>query len=399
MEERKRMTILRGRSRARTVAAALLVMASGIALSACGSGSSTNATSSTTGAGGSKTSTLAGVPSLEELYKGTEEPPPTEGPAAAKGKSIVWISCGQVAEGCAAPSAAAGEAAKDLGWSFKLLDAKFGAGGAFGAAIRQAIVLKPDAIVILAINCDAAQQPMQEAKDAGIPVLGVLNKDCDAKLQPIQMIPNSTSPTTADFWTNYGAQKAAYIIHKTDGKAKVIDMWLSDALTEIHDGFTGMLKKCEDCEVVGDLPFLAPEQAPGGPLTQRFTTTLARHPDANAFTISADAPLIGSGLAAKMNSMPSAKKLVSVAGEGSGYGMDLLRKDGVPTAENGYDNAWLGYAAMDSINRVFANTPAVAEGFGSRIVDRENNMTAEGPYASPIDFKSAYRKVWGGSGS
>jgi ribose transport system substrate-binding protein len=385
--------------RARTVAAALLVMASGIALSACGSGSSTKETSSTAGTGGSNASTVAGVPSLEELYKGTEAPPPTEGPAAVKGKSVVWISCGQVAEGCAAPAAAAGEAAKDLGWNFKLLDAKLGAGGAFGAAIRQAIVLKPDAIVIVAINCNAGQQPLQEAKQAGIPVLGVLNKDCDAKLQPIPMVPNGTSPTTADFWTNYGAQKAAYIIHKTNGNAKVIDMWLSDALTEINDGFTATLKKCQGCKVVGDLPFLAPEQAPGGPLTQRFTTTLARHPDANAFTISADSPLIGSGLASKMNSMPTAKKLVSVGGEGSGYGMDLLRKDGVPTAENGYDNAWLGYAAMDSVNRFFANTPAVPEGFGSRIVDRKNNMTAEGPYASPIDFKSAYRKVWSGSRS
>ncbi|CNF04393.1 ABC-type sugar transport system%2C periplasmic component [Mycobacterium tuberculosis] len=387
---------------ARVVAAALLTIASGITLSACGSGSSIKETSSTAGTSGSKTDTVAGIRSLEELYKGTEAPPPSEGPAAVKGKSIVWISCGQVAEGCAAPAAAAAEAAKDLGWKFKLLDAKLGAGGAFGAAIRQAIVLKPDAIVTVAINCDAAQQPLQEAKQAGIPVLGVLNNDCDAKggpkLQPIPMMLNDTSPTTKDFWTNYGAQKAAYIIHKTNAEAKIINMWLSDSLTEINDGFTSTLKKCQGCQVVADLPMLAPEQAPGGPLPQRFTTALARHPDANAFAITADSPLVGSGLASKMNSMPTAKKLISVAGEGSGYGMDLLRKPaGVPTAENGYDNEWLGYAAMDSLNRFFAKTPAVPEGIGSRIVDREHHMTAKGPYSSPIDFKPAFRKVWSGA--
>ncbi len=388
--------------RARAVAAALLVTASGIALSACGSGSSSKETSGTAATSGSNASTVAGVPSLEELYKGTEAPPPTAGPAAVKGKTIVWISCGQVSEGCSGPAASAEEAAKELGWHFKLLDAKFGAGGAFGASIRQATVLKPDAIVVVAINCNAAQQPLEEAKQAGIPVLGLVNNDCDAnggpKLQPIPMVLNNTSPTTTDFWTNYGAQKAAYIIHKTNGQAKVINMWLSDSLAEINDGFTATLKKCRGCQVVANLPMLAPEQAPGGPLPQRFTTGLARHPDANAFAITADSTLIGSGLASKMNSMPAAKKLVSVAGEGSAAGMDLLRKpDGVPTAENGYDNGWVGYAAMDSLNRFFAKAPAVPEGLGTRIVDREHNLTTNGEYASPIDFKSAYRKVWSGA--
>ena len=387
------------RVRATAVAA---IAACGLALSACGG--VTSSTAGATGTGdGPGVSDIDGLPTLDELYAGTEAEPPAEGPAAVEGKSVVWISCGQVAEGCAAPAAGAEEAAEELGWDFDLLDAKFGAGGAFGAAIRQAIVLKPDAIVTVALNCDSAQQPLQEAKDAGIPVLGVLNNDCDAeggpKLQPIPMVLNDTSASTTDFWTNYGAQKAAYIIHKTNGGAKVINMWLSDSLSEINDGFTSMLEKCPECEVVADLPMLAPEQAPGGPLPQRFTTALARNPDANAFAISADSPLIGSGLASKMNSMPDARALVSVAGEGSKAGMDLLRQPGgVPTALNGYDNQWLGYAAMDSINRFFADVPPAPEGIGSRLVDRENNLTEDGSYASPIDFKAAYKKVWSGSG-
>lgn len=384
----------------RVMSAVTAIAACGLILSACG-----GTTSSTAGAAGDGPGVgdIDGLPTLEELYAGTEAEPPAEGPSAVEGKSVVWISCGQVAEGCAAPAAGAEEAAEELGWDFDLLDAKFGAGGAFGAAIRQAIVLKPDAIVTVALNCDSAQQPLQEAKEAGIPVLGVLNNDCDVeggpKLQPIPMVLNETSASTTEFWTNYGAQKAAYIIHKTNGGAKVINMWLSDSLSEINDGFTSTLEKCPKCEVVADLPMLAPEQAPGGPLPQRFTTALTRNPDANAFAISADSPLIGSGLASKMNSMPDARALISVAGEGSKAGMDLLRQPGgAPTALNGYDNQWLGYAAMDSINRFFADVPPAPEGIGSRLVDRENNLTEDGSYASPIDFKAAYKKVWSGSG-
>jgi hypothetical protein len=114
---------------------------------------------------------LAGIPSLESLYAGTESPPQATGPAAVPGKSIAWISCGQVAQGCAVPTAAAADAAKVLGWNFTMLDARLNAAGGLGSSIRHAIALKPDAIVTDGLDCEAARQPLEDAKSAGIPVL------------------------------------------------------------------------------------------------------------------------------------------------------------------------------------------------------------------------------------
>src|SRR4051812_48214739 len=78
---------------------------------------------------------------------------PTDGPKAAKGKSVVYVSLTQNSSGNADSARGAQEAAGVLGWKFTLFDGKGTATG--GAdALAQAIALKPDAIILGSVSIE-----------------------------------------------------------------------------------------------------------------------------------------------------------------------------------------------------------------------------------------------------
>jgi ribose transport system substrate-binding protein len=394
-------------------AAALAAVA--VSVSACGSSGSSSSSSSSGSAGaGSSTAAastgtagldkqvVAGVPTLAQLYKGTQTNPPTSGPAAVPDKKVIWISCGQAAAGCSDPAAGAQQAAKALGWNYSVLDGKFDANGAWTTAILQAIAEKPDAIILHGIDCDSSQPAIQAAKKAGIAVICTVGSlDCSAtgsgpSLYAANVIPNATSRDSNAFFGEFGAQKAAYIIDKTGGKAKVIDMHLTGEDVAVYTGFESMLKKCSGCSTVADIPYTGAQQTASGPLAQDASTAIARNPDANAMTVSFDTILGPSGgVGQELATIPAAKKMVIVGGEGTSVGMDMLRTSTSPlTAENGYDNDWIGWATMDALNRYFAHQAQVPEGFGTQLVDRQHNLNSSGTYATALDYRKTYEKVW-----
>src|SRR3954471_4891198 len=139
-----------------------------LAFAACGSSndadgessaakSSTVTTTSASGAG--ETITLPtgtvklhqtyapGVPTLDALYKGTEQPPPSDGPKAAKDKTVIIVSCGQVVPACAGVAKAMTAAFTTLGWKSRIIDGALNANNGWSTGLRQAIAAHPDAIV------------------------------------------------------------------------------------------------------------------------------------------------------------------------------------------------------------------------------------------------------------
>ena len=92
---------------------------------------------------------------------------PTDGPKAAKDKSIVYVSLTQNSSGNADSARGAAEAAKVLGWKFTLMDGKGTATG--GAdALAQAIALKPDAIILGSVSIENNKALLKQAAGQGI---------------------------------------------------------------------------------------------------------------------------------------------------------------------------------------------------------------------------------------
>lgn len=357
-------------------------------VAACGSSSSDGGSTSPGDTSGA----------VEALKSGSERTPPTTGPKPKSGLEVVYISCGQVAPGCAEPGAGLENAAEELGWTVTILDGKLNVGGGYSTAFHQAIALEPDAIATAGIDCAQVKQSVVDAKTAGIPVLSWLGADCDAdggeKLWGADIIYHEDAPTAEEWYFAFGVQKVKYLEAKLGGKVRLINVRFSDVLPSLNEGVESAIADCADCEIVEDVAVGTADAAnPQGPIVPGVKAALLRHPDANALLVPADTQLMVTGLLQALRNSPQGKELVVTGGEGSPSGIEALNQGPIPTAVIGYSNEWIGWGLADSINRLLNDSPQVAQGFGTRVVEK-GDSSAE-TYQAQVDFQDAYKQAWG----
>ncbi|WP_166459527.1 sugar ABC transporter substrate-binding protein [Amycolatopsis pithecellobii] len=346
------------------------------------------------------------MPSLAELYKSTETSPPATGPKIQPGKNIIFVSCGQSAQGCSGPANEMANAAKVVGWNYKIIDGANNVNNGWAAGLRQAIAAKPDAIVIHGMGCGDVKQPLLEAKAAGIPVVGLESVDCtdpkndggpsESLFTGVKFSDSAT--TTGAFFKEFGRLQAAYVIDATEGKAKIVRTTYDPLLGAYQkEGQDEVFAKCPGCKVVGEVNWSAADSNAGGPLVQKFRTLLVQHPDANAAIMNWDALATSSGLSKAIKDAGYANSMIGVAGEGYAAALQLIRENGGLTAEPAaIDAKWLGWAGVDTLNRVLHGEQPVPEGVGFRLVDKDHNMMPDGQdYQTPVDYRGVYKKSWG----
>jgi ribose transport system substrate-binding protein len=366
------------------------------ALAGCGSDSDSG--SSSGGSGGSDsagTSTSASSATLDALYKGTYESPPTSGPAPARGRDVWLISCGQSLSICAAAMSGAQEAGDLLGWKTTVFDGKFNP-TIEGNGIRQAIAAGADAIVLYAMDCDVVKSPLTQAKKAGITVIGVESLDC-SETNPGQpsLFDGTVTYVEGPYATwikQYGAAQADWTIADSGGKAEMLALVSSEgaALKLIADGVRDQMKTCSGCKL--DELEIRPTDA-GPPLTAKTQQALLQHPDADYLIVPFDG-LITSGVSAALQASGRAGKVKIVGTEGQPPNMQLVR-DGKQAAGVGIPIEWEGYAAIDGLVRLFAGREPVSSGIGIQVYDADHNVPKTGGYVAPFDFRAAYRQAWG----
>lgn len=337
--------------------------------------------------------------SLSALYDGTEHEPPVDPPAAAKGASVWWVSCGQGIPDCSVPANAAKDAATELGIDFHIADGKQGVGGGIEAAVRTALAAKPDAIVVHGISCNDAEASIKEARVAGVHVMGVEGLDCSdtggEDLYDFDMNYSKEAQSSVEYFRTWGRLSAEYIVAATGGKARIVNNVGADPLQRIiNDAFVEAIGQCSGCEIVDTVNYTTPDLAPEGSWIQQFRATLAKNPTANSVFFPFDVQIASAGGAQAVRE--SGLDLVIAGGSGQATAIDLVR-DGLVTAITGAHSAeWLGWGAVDNINRALNGQPTVPQGVGFRVVDAEHNLPEQvgSDYRSPIDFKSAYRSAW-----
>lgn len=392
-----RLTIGHGK-RVVTVAAVVALTA----LGACGSSGDAGSDAEAGGAG-----VPQGVPALDELYKGLGDAPPASGPTPPKNKTIWLVSCGEKIPACSTLTSSAREAAGLLGWTFKVADGNLNANGGFQTAMRQAIAAKPDAIIGSAMDCATIEQPLKEAKAAGIPVIAALANDCDSAIGgnggsalfagPTQY--SASAPTAGDFTTSWGTAGAAYIINKTGGRAKVIVPVLQAPLgAAVDKGFRSELKKCPGCSVVDSFTYQAADTTAGGPFSQALQAALVKNPDANVVFMPLDSQLQSGGGVQVVKQ--SGRDILVVGGQGVDPAVVAFTKKGDIAAMTTVTSPkWPAYAAMDTAVRVLAGEPVVNEGLGVVVVDAKHGIGKDGTVAgSAYDIKESYSKLWGFGG-
>jgi ribose transport system substrate-binding protein len=402
---------------------ALLVLS--LALVAAGCGSSSDTTSSTQAAseetGGEETGSEETVSeesesapeysvlSMEELLKGTGGKPPTSSPAPAEGGDIWWVSCGMQIPDCAVPAKSAEKAAKKLGLEFHIADGKLNENGGDLTATKTALAANPSAIIIHGISCPLIAPALQEAKQREIPVMGVEALDCNegleegeegAELFTAEMKYAESAESGLEYFQSWGNVAASYLIDATKGKGKLIVEEPNEAGLQatVRDAYNATMEQCEGCEVLDHFTFVSSDLAPGGAVAQQFRTALVKYGNqADAVYMPFDVNITAAEGAAEVEKQGLTGKLITCCGSGGAPVLDLVRQGKWTVAET-HSAEWMGWGAIDNINRVLNNEETVPQGIGFVIATKEKNLPPNpGEEFSPVglEWEKEYEKAWG----
>jgi ribose transport system substrate-binding protein len=381
----------------RRILGALMLVVSVAALTACGgSGESSSATGASTTARGSSTNTNNYQARLDSFYKGLYAPPKAPTVKAPTGKNIWHIASGLGVEYQVRSANATKEAAKKLGWKATVFDAKFDPNRML-TGVQQAIANKADGIILNSVDCPTVKTGIQQARKAGIPVVGIETLDCDPPL--LNWVATYYQKGTLEkFDKLWGAAQAAWVIAKTNGKAKVVLNTETDLQTTrwAADGQKEELAKCSGCEVVADAKFVATDF--GAKLQSKIQQAFLKHPEANSFLPSYDAVMTQGGGAQAIKATGRANQLEVGGGEGTAGGIVQVRNGTGMEMCAGQSAEWESYTAVDGLARLFLKRDPneLDSGNGLQNCDKENNLPAGGqPYEPPLDFRAGFAKLWG----
>ena len=382
-------------------------------LAACG-GSDTETVDAAAGGGGGQGGgdvVAAAQAAVEENRQGTDRPLPDSAPEPVADANVWVISCLEAGEGCSAPAAGAKEAGEALGWDMTVFDGK-GTPDVMAKGIRSAIADKADGIILDVVDCVAVKSPLEEAKKAGIKIFAHYSLDCDDPLlggegKPLfdaEIVYEEGLTYAEQVEDRYSKSVADYVIANTDGQAKVIQFVEDDILVgqHLYKGFAKHLEACEGCEIVKQVPFTLTDLATGQ-LQGKATAALTQNPDANVVYVPYDAALT-LGIAQAVTASGRDDELLVTGGEGLSPNVGFVREGKGQDMIAGAPARWVGWAAVDGMNRLLQDEPQVDAGIGFQTLDSESALPTETTFYDgnidesgkpKQDYEANYRKIWG----
>ncbi|GAA1705407.1 substrate-binding domain-containing protein [Microbacterium sediminicola] len=378
---------IRKKSRALLLAAGAAALA--LVISACSSSAAPDQSPTTDAPG------IDAAAALQAAYDGVVGAPPTEAVPVAADQTAWVVSCGEISTTCAAPAAGAVEAASAIGWEASVCDGELNPDG-WSACIRQGIAAAADVIITIGQDCAAESGALQEAATAGITTINVGGLDCEDPLFSgnVQMLDGYTYD---DYWMKVGELQADWLIGQTDGAVKLLAIEFNDTQWGplITAGLNARLADCADCEIVGSVQLSNADLATGA-LSQKFSTALLQHPDANAVAIPIDGWFLA-GLAQAINASGRSDEVSVIGNFGSIPNWEIIRSNGGQDATVASAAEWNGWAGIDAALRVLAGQELLPAGIGLQVVDAETNLPDPGQpfvYTPAIDYQADYQAVW-----
>jgi ribose transport system substrate-binding protein len=320
---------------------------------------------------------------------------PTTGAAAQSRKLIVYVSSDQRNGGPQGAGDGAQEAAKVIGWDFRILD---GQGSVQGrtTALNQAIALKPDGIILG--NVDALEQApvIQKAAMLGIKMVGWHIAPAPGPVEGSAVITNVTTDPR-----EVAKAAALYAVVDSNGTASVI--LFKDSITTIStaktDASTAVIKECAGCKVISI------EDTPMGDLANRMpsltTSLLTKYGKEWTYSIAVNdlyfdfsAPSLQS---AGVDAASGYPRQIS-SGDGSVTAFQRIRQRRYQIGTVAEPLHLQGWMTIDELNRAFAGQPPSGFVPPPHLFTASNLDRDGGPnnfYEPENGYKDIYRKIWG----
>jgi ribose transport system substrate-binding protein len=319
---------------------------------------------------------------------------PTTGPKAQAAKTIICVSSDSRNGGVKGVADGLAEAAKAIGWNFRVIDGRGEVEGR-GQALGQAIALKPQGIVVNGFDAKEQQTLVDQANAQGIAVVGWHAGATPGPLEKPKLFVNVTTPAEDT------AQAAAYLaIASSDGKAGVIiftDSAFTIALAK-SNAMADVIKQCKTCQLLEtriqslgsatkDMPQVTAS------LLQKYGKKWTYSLGINDLYFDGMVPsLTAAGI------KPSGQLYNISAGDGSTSAYQRVRSNQYQYATIPEPLNLQGWQLIDELNRAFAGEKP--SGFTSPVhIVTHENVEFDGGKNSLFDpdngYRDQYKKIWG----
>jgi ribose transport system substrate-binding protein len=321
---------------------------------------------------------------------------PTTGPKAQGKKLVIYVSDDQRNGGAKGVGDGAQEAAKVIGWDFRILDGQ-GAPSTRASALTQAIALKPDGIILGTIDAREQAPLIEQAVAQGIKVVGWHSGGAPGK---IDGVPGVITNLTTDP-LEVAKASGLYAVVDSGGTAGVIvftDSIYAIAIAK-SDATAAAVKKCGGCKVleivdtpIGDL------QNRMGQLT---TSLLTKYGKAWTYSVAVNdlyydfaAPSLQN---AGIDPAKGYPRNIS-AGDGSVPAFQRIR-DGQYQVATVAEPLYLhGWQTIDELNRAFAGEQPSGYVAPPHLF-LQSNLDKDGGPDNIFDpgngYRDQYKKIWG----
>ncbi|MFF3801149.1 substrate-binding domain-containing protein [Streptomyces sp. NPDC002134] len=374
--------------RVRLAACALLAAAA--VLAGCERGSQSGVDESTGGPSGCP-AVLAGAQAAvsraekkEAFWNG-----PTTGPAAAPGKTIVYVAQTMTNPGVAGAANGVREAARVIGWNVRVIDGG-GTPAGIQAAMSQAVAVRPSGIVVGGFDPDSTSQQVSLADAAGIPLVGWHAVAAPGPSRRPELFTNVTTRVE-----DVAGISARWIIAHSHGRAGVVV--ITDASIPFARHKSDLIRK--ELATCSGVELLAYENIP-------IPDASSRTPQVIASLLSRFRNRWTHSVAINDLYFADAAAAFRAAGEkGSGPPFNIGAGDGDPSAFQRIDDrlyqaatvpeplSQQGWQIVDEFNRAFSGRPASGYVAPVHITTADNSDGAT--TWDPAGYREAYRRIWG----
>ncbi|WP_406419401.1 substrate-binding domain-containing protein [Streptomyces sp. NBC_01614] len=315
---------------------------------------------------------------------------PVTGPAAVSGRRLVIYVSETLANGGVTGSMeGAREAAKVIGWDFRLIDGG-GTPSGITAALQKAIDQKPDGIILGAFDAQGEAPLLAQASSKGITVVGWHSGDNPGPLTDPAVFYNVGTDTTKV------AQLAAqFAIARSNGHTGTV-IFTDDSIPIAHSKAQIMqdtIESCKECSVLSyvSIPLgAAVERTP-----QKVNHLLSRFGSRWTDSVAINDLYYDGAVSSlrKARKPPAGPPFNTSGGDGSVPAFKRIRAGEYQTATIPEPLHEQGWQLIDELNRAFAGSPPSYYIAPLHVVTKKN-IGSGNVYEPPNGYRDHYRAVW-----